>query len=258
MSRSAIVPFRLPSHIAGNKPVQGRALIYWITPGYAEVLGLRLREGRFFVDADARAGRLATIVNQEFVRKHLSTSHVTGLTIPGLVGEERGTTSEIIGVVGDVLKDGNDRAPQPELYFVHGSPGQRIAGQVNLVVRTIGDPDALAPLLGRLVRQIESGAVVDPIEPLTTAVATSVAQPRFAATVVVAFASLAMILAAVGLYGVLSYSVSQRHRELGIRAALGAGRADLVRLVLREGLTVTLVGVALGLVAAMGLTRLLQ
>jgi putative ABC transport system permease protein len=258
MSRTAIVGFKLPDSVAGGKPTQGRTLVYWITPGYAEALGLRLREGRFFVDADARAGRLATIVNQEFVRQHIAARQVTGLMIPNLVGQDQGMTAEIVGVVANVLKDGNDRQPQPELYLVHGSHGQRISGGVNLVIRTPGNPAALAEDVRGLVRQVEREAVVDRIEPLTTTVAASLDAPRFAAAVVAGFASLAMVLAAVGLYGMLSYSVSQRVRELGIRAALGARRVDLVRLVLREGLSVTFAGIALGVLGASLFTHLMQ
>jgi putative ABC transport system permease protein len=258
MSRTAIEPFTLPDSVGGGKPTRGRALVYWVTPGYAEALGLRLREGRFFVETDARAGRLATIVNQEFVRQHLAAGQVTGLTIPNLVGQEQSSIAEIVGVVGNVLKDGNDRQPQPELYFVHGSPGQRIAGQVNLVIRTTGNPAALAPEVRGIVRQVESGAAVDRIEPLPKIVAASLDAPRFAAAVVAGFASIAMVLAAVGLYGVLSYGVSQRVRELGIRVALGARRVDLVRLVLHEGLSVTVAGIALGVLGAGLFTRLMQ
>jgi len=258
MPRTAIVGFAVPDVLAGGKPTQGRALVYWITPGYAEALGLRLREGRFFVEADARAGRLATIVNQEFVRQHLAARHVTGLMIPNLLGQNGGVTAEIVGVVGNVLKDGNDRLPQPELYFVHGSPGQRIDGHVNLVIRTTGNPAALAQDVRGLVGQLEREALVDRTEPLTTDVAASLDAPRFAAAVVSAFAGVAMVLAAVGLYGVLSYSVSQRVHELGVRAALGAQRADLVRLVLREGLSVTFAGIALGMLGASVGTRLMQ
>ena len=258
MIRTAIAPFTLPDSVAGGKPTHGRALVYWITPGYAEALGLRLREGRFFADADARAGTLATIVNEEFVRQHLGARQVTGLRIPNLLGQEQGVTAEIVGVVGNVLKDGNDRQPQPELYFVHGSHGQRISELVHLVIRTTGNPAALAQDVRGLVRQVDREAVVDRIEPLTTAVAASLDAPRFAASVVSGFASVAIVLAVVGLYGVLSYSVSQRVRELAIRAALGAQRADLVSLVLREGLSVTFAGIVLGLLGAGLFTRLMQ
>jgi putative ABC transport system permease protein len=258
MIRTAIAPFTLPDSVAGGKPTHGRALVYWITPGYAEALGLRLREGRFFADADARAGTLATIVNEEFVRQHLGARPVTGLRIPNLLGQEQGVTAEIVGVVGNVLKDGNDRQPQPELYFVHGSHGQRISELVHLVIRTTGNPAALAQDVRGLVRQIDREAVVDRIEPLTTAVAASLDAPRFAASVVSGFASVAILLAVVGLYGVLSYSVSQRVRELAIRAALGAQRADLVSLVLREGLSVTVAGIVLGLLGARLFTGLMQ
>src|SRR6185295_9259342 len=97
MTRTAIEPFTLPDSVGGGKPTRGRALVYWITPGYAEALGLRLREGRFFVEGDARARNLATIVNHEFVRQHLAAGRVTGLVIPNLVNQERGSNAEIVG-----------------------------------------------------------------------------------------------------------------------------------------------------------------
>ena len=261
MRQTAVTGFKVPESIARGKPTEGRALVYWVTPGYAESLGLRLQEGRFFVEGDERAGTLATIVNQEFVRQHLAEREVVGLRIPKLVGQDEGATVEIVGVVGNVLKDGNDRQPQPELYFVHGSHGQRISGLVNLVIRTTrttGTPATLARDVRSIVREIERDAVVDRIEPLTTTLAASLDAPRFAATVMAGFAGVAMVLAAVGLYGALSYAVSQRVRELAIRAALGARRADLVRLVLREGLSVTFAGVALGVVGASLFARLMQ
>ena len=259
MRQTALTGFKVPESIARSKPTEGRALVYWVTPGYAESLGLRLQEGRFFVEGDERAGTLATIVNREFVRQHLAEREIVGLRIPKLV--EEAATVEIVGVVGNVLKDGNDRQPQPELYFVHGSHGQRISGLVNLVIRTTrttGNPASLARDVRAIVREIEREAVVDRIEPLTTTLAASLDAPRFAATVMGGFAGVAMVLAAVGLYGALSYAVSQRVRELAIRAALGARRADLVRLVLQEGLSVTFTGIALGVVGASLFARLMQ
>ena len=109
-----------------------------------------------------------------------------------------------------------------------------------------------------LVRDLDRRIVIERIAPLTTLVSASVAQPRFGLTVVTVFAALALALAAVGLYGVLSYGVSQRRRELGVRAALGADRGRLIALVLREALAVSIVGAAIGLIAASALTRLMQ
>jgi putative ABC transport system permease protein len=266
MSMTAITSFTLPPDAGGGKPTMTRSLTYNVTPGYAEALRLRLKEGRFFTDRDivrltpdtANAGGMRyMLVNEEFVRQYLTDAPAAGRRFADLSGE-KGTITEIVGVAGNVLKDGNDRQAQPEVYFMPGTPTRRIVGWVNFVIRTAGEPAAFAERARAIVRDVDPGVVVERIEPLTAMVSASVAQPRFATTVLATFASLALALAAVGLYGVLSYGVSERRRELGLRAALGAARADLLRLVLREGLRATLVGVAIGLAAATALTRLMQ
>jgi putative ABC transport system permease protein len=260
MKQTAVMAFAVPEAYGGGKPTQGRARVYAVTQGYAEALGLRLESGRFFGDTDGRAGTRPILVNAEFVRQHLAAPHVVGLRLPGLIGGEgdQARPAEIVGVVANVLKDGNDTQPQPELYFVHGADGQRISGRVNLVIRTAGEPSALAPDIRALVRAVDREVVIDRIEPLATSVAASFDGPRFAAGVMGAFAGIAMLLAGIGLYGALSYSIAQRDRELGVRAALGAQRRDLVRLVLGEGLIVVLPGIAVGMVGAVAFARLMQ
>jgi putative ABC transport system permease protein len=260
MKMTAVMGFAVPETLSGGKPTQGRARVYTVTPGYAEALGLRLEAGRFFTDTDVRPGTLATLVNEEFVRQHLAVPEVVGQRLPGLIaGDGAGAVpGEIVGVVANVLKDGNDKQPQPELYFVHGAPGQRIAGRVNVVMRTVGNPSTLAPVVRALVRDADHDVVIDRIEPLATSVAASLDGPRFAASVMAAFAGVAMLLAGIGLFGALSYSVAQRDRELGVRAALGAQRGDLVRLVLGEGLLVVVPGIGLGMLGAVAFARLMQ
>ena len=128
MVRTAVTQIRVPPEVGMGKPVTGRALAYVVTPGYAETLGLRLKEGRFFAEADAHGAPRAVLVNQEFVRRFVAGGRVVGLRLGRLYDGEAGAETEIIGSVGNVLKDGNDMEPQPEIYFAHGSSTQRITG----------------------------------------------------------------------------------------------------------------------------------
>jgi predicted permease len=257
LPRTAVTSVTLPAAVGGGKPTSGRVLSYVVTPGYAEAMQLRLKDGRFFDEHDTTSGIRAAIVNQEFVRQFLVGPRAVGLRLSPLSEDGYAAETEIIGVVGDVLKDGNDAARQPEIYFVHGSRTHRISGFPTFVVRGSAGHTELTATLRRLVRDIDRGAAIDTTASLRTLVSASWAQPRFAASVVSGFAGLAIVLAAIGLYGTLSYSASQRRRELGVRAALGATRGALVSLVLREGVSATVAGVGLGIIAASVLTRLM-
>jgi predicted permease len=249
-----IAGFPSPWTAPGAEPATARALQYLVTPGYAEALRLRLRAGRLFTDADRAAGTRPWIVNEEFARLYLPPNPV------GYRFERRQPSGpiqmEIVGIVANVLKDGNDRKPQPEYYRL-ARDEMRFFGRFELVMRTRADTVAAAPEVRAVVRELAPTSAVETVV-LSERVAASVDQPRFATTVLTTFAVLAVALASVGLYGVLSYGVSQRRRELGVRAALGASPASLVTLVIREGLVVAGIGLAAGLAGAALLTRLLQ
>jgi putative ABC transport system permease protein len=244
----AAFPLNIVGRPAPDQPTMVRALRNMVTPGYAEALGLRLKAGRFLAAADEGAsGNVAMMVNEEFARVYLPPDPVG--TVLQLA---QGQTAEVVGVVGNVLKDGNDRAPQAETYGLLTTANV----PAGFVVRAAGNPAALVPIIHRAVREIDAGAAAD-VALLSDRLAASVDQPRFAMTVLMAFALLALLLASVGLYGVLSYGVQQRRREMGVRAALGAERGALIRLVMRRGLGVTAIGLALGLIASVATTRAL-
>lgn len=239
----------------GREPATARALVYVVTPGYAEALRLRLVEGRFHTEADLAHGTQSLVVNEAFVRALLRGVEPVGLDVGAILA--RDVDAEIVGVVRNVLKDGLDRQPQPEVYVV---PAHRYAlrREINLVVRTAGHPSGLAGHLREIVRQLRPDAALENVAPLASEVSSSVATERFTTSTIGGFAILAVVLAAIGLYGVLSYAVSRRERELGIRTALGASRGSIAWLVIRDGMSATLAGLAIGLVAAAGTTRILQ
>ena len=240
----------------GDTPVLARALTYVITPGYAEALRIRLREGRLFTSADRWPGTRKMLVSEEFARQYLSGPAV-GRRLAGLYREDKHVATEIIGVVADVLKDGNETAPQPAIYFLEGSPTDRIDSFVDLVVRT-DEPAILATALRDIIRESDSAAAVDGIAPLETLVARSVSRLRLSMTALLGFAAMALVIASVGLAGIVGQTVLQRRREFGIRAAIGATRLDIARLVLQEGIAVTGAGTALGLALASWLTRYMR
>jgi predicted permease len=243
---------------ADGKPVMATALRAVITSGYAEALGMRLKEGRVFRADDMTSAVRPILVNETFAKTYFADGRpATGRSYRGMFPNWLGkdTVVDIVGVVEDMLPAAFDARPQPQIFIAQGA-GVHI-GHVTIVVKTNGDPTAMMPPLKDIVQQLEPRATVERLGPLTAKISASVGEPRFATSVLVAFAVLALVLATTGLYGVLSYNIAQRRREMAVRAALGASHGDIVKMVLREGLTTTLIGLAAGVALATFATRAL-
>jgi putative ABC transport system permease protein len=162
---------------------------------------------------------------------------------------------EIVGVVGDAKHEGLDKDARPTVYF---TDAQEPNGGGTLVIRTGVDPLKLAPAVEQVIHAYDKDQAIADIQPLDALLTKSVARPRFQSVLLASFAGLALLLAAIGIFGVMSYSVAQRSHEIGIRLALGAQRDQILRLVVGQGLSLALIGTAAGLLGAWGLTRYLR
>jgi putative ABC transport system permease protein len=249
--------FTLPGMTtAEGRPVAVTALRAIVTPGYAEALGMRLKEGRFFDAEDTGSAIRSILVNEAFAKTYFGDGRpVAGRLFPGMFPNWLGKTTmvQVVGVVEDMLPAALDARPQPQIFVAQGATVH--IGRATLVVRVDGDPAAIASQLRGIVQQTEPGATIERAGPLAAKISASVGEPRFATFVLVAFAVLALVLATTGLYGVLSYNIAQRRREIAVHAALGAAPRDLVKMVMREGLTTTVIGLAAGVVLATIATR---
>jgi putative ABC transport system permease protein len=221
-----------------------------VSPGYFETLGIPMRRGRTFAARDRDAAPLVAIVDEAFVRRHFPSEDPIGAGID--IGNGTDGFYEIVGVVGDVHHDALDADPEPTMYV---PLAQDPFSTVWVVARGDDDPGQLTGLVRRVVRDIDPGLAVYSSAPLSETLSESVADRRFSMLLLGLFALNALFLAAVGLYGVVAYTVSQRTQEMGVRMAMGAGAGDLVRMVLGSGLKLALLGVVIGLAGALALSR---
>jgi predicted permease len=225
-----------------------------VDPGYFAAMGMRILSGRNFSDEDVASRRPVFAVNRTFARQYLSDRPV-GQHVRVSFRDGPPEPWEIIAVVDDVRHRGVTEPVEPEIYLYREPHDNQVSLAPTLIVRTRGDPASLAPTLRAIVRAQDPSVVVDSVMTMEDRVLTGLARPRLYAVLLAGFAGLALLIAAVGLFGVMSYTVAQRSRELAVRSALGARRSDIVRLVLREGLVLTIVGLAAGLLLSAWLTR---
>jgi len=222
-----------------------------VTPGYFRTMDVPLREGRAFRAGDDASAPRVMVINETSRRRFFPRGDALGQRIR-LFGREW----TVVGVVGDEHIRGLAEAAPPAAYVALAQAPLSGAGSV--LVRAQGDPAALARPLAGAVRRVDPGLAVFALEPLETTLSQSLGQRRFTMLLLTTFAGLAVVLAVVGVYGVLSYLVARRIPELGIRLALGASRREIVGLVVRQASRLALAGLGLGLVGALAATRLLR
>jgi putative ABC transport system permease protein len=224
---------------------------HYVSADYFRAIGIDLLDGRLFDERDTFDARVVGIINETFARRFLPGENPIGKRVnPG----DRGWY-EIVGVVKDAKFTALQEGPMPEIYATYF---QGFNLEMTMVVRTQSDPGGLIGSISQEVLAVDRDQPIAHIQTMSDRLASSVARPRYDATLLALFALLALFLAAVGIYGVVSYSVSQRTHEIGIRMALGAQRSDLLSLVLRHGMVLIIFGLATGVAAALALTRLMS
>ncbi|HEX5436669.1 MAG TPA: ABC transporter permease [Gemmatimonadaceae bacterium] len=237
-------------------------MCYLVEGGFREAMGITVKHGRFVRDQDDEHAPVVIDIDDAFARRYFPNENPIGKRI-NIAGFD--VQAEIVGVVGHVKQWGLDTDPtsavEAQIYYPFMQLPEKLmplaAGGVAVVVRTRGGPDLVMTALRRAIAGVEPGDVIYGVQSLDAILANSLAPRRLTMTLLTAFAALALLLACVGLYGVISYLVSQRTHEIGIRMALGAQRAEVIRLVLGQGLRMALLGAAVGIVAALGLARLM-
>jgi putative ABC transport system permease protein len=224
--------------------------IQTISPGYARVMHVPLRRGRVFSDHDDAEAPRVVMVNQTLARRFWPNENPIGKK----VWAGRQQAAEVVGVFGDVKNLSLATEPNPEVFL----PFPQLPwARLNLSVRTSTDPAGFITAVRRVVSSIDKDQPVTGAQTLDEVLAASTAPRRFTLVLLLAFSAMALILAVIGIYGVVAYSVAQRTGELGIRIALGADRSDILRLVLGQGLALSLSGIAIGVVGSLLLTRVL-
>jgi predicted permease len=237
-----------------------------VTPGYFETLRLPLRAGRYLAESDRRGAPKVMVINEELARLAFSGQNAVGRRIsccePGEGGPNTPNWKEVVGVVANVRRSSPGAPPVPQFYLPHDQVPEEawdwISRSMGLVVRSPEAPASLAPFVREAVGRVDATVPVYDVQTMLERRRGRMAQERFAAGLLSALGLVGLVLAGVGIYGVVAFFVSQRSREIAVRLAVGARPADVVRLVVRQGLRPVLVGLALGATGALAAGRALR
>jgi putative ABC transport system permease protein len=256
---NGLVPEGRPLEISSSI----NSLMRLVTPGYFATMRIRLLRGRTFAAEDRRGAPLVMVINEALAREAFPGQDPIGKRIaccePGPDGSPN--WKEVIGVVGDVRAQGLDEAPVPEFYLpmvqAPAAAWSWTDRTMTVAVRAQGDPLALMAPLRQAVAEVDASVPLYNLGTMQGRVMDSMAQSQFSTVLLTVFGAIALILAAIGVYGVISYGVTQRTQEIGIRMALGARHADVVGMVVRHGAVLAGVGLTVGLAGALALSRLI-
>jgi len=236
-------------------PVEKRPVVSMTltSADYASAIGMRVVKGRWIADDEPSA---VYVINETLARRHFAGEDPIGkrILLPNGPDPRNAQQVPVVGVVADLRYANLESAAEPELFtdYQHTRP----VG-LNLAIRTAGDPSASAPAIRARLADIDPTQPLFDVKPLDVALADSIAPRRFNVILLVTFAASALLLALVGIYGVIAYSVAQRTHEIGVRMALGAQRREVVRMVVRQGMVIAIAGIAIGIAAALALTRVI-
>jgi putative ABC transport system permease protein len=227
-----------------------------VTPDYFRALNIPVVQGRAFEERDHAASPLVVLINQATAERDFAGENPVGKRInTGPVDRNNQPVwFEIVGVVANVRSLELNTEPTPEIYLSHA---QDVFGGMSFVIRTTGEPTSVAAAVRQAVQEVDKAQPVSDIRTMENIVSDSVTQPRFNLLLLGIFGSLALLLSAAGIYGVTAYSVTQRTHEIGIRLALGARPVDVLKMVVGQGMLLILIGVGIGVVASIFLTRLM-
>jgi putative ABC transport system permease protein len=232
--------------------VTGEADFQAVNPGYFQTLGIPLHQGRSFTPSDRAGSAPVAVVNMAFVRRFLSNEDPLGRRFRR---SRRDPWINIVGIAGDIRRGGKAAPLNPQVYLAAAQTALYPVRLADFAVRAPGDPRSLTMAIQKQVWAIDKDQPVTNVKTLDEVISDSVAQRRFQMLLLLLFAGLAMLLALVGVYGVAGYSVSQRTAEIGVRIALGAQRADILALILRQTMLVVAAGIAIGAAGAYYLSR---